>query len=413
MKPLRSIPVLLIAASCGAQPAQDPVVRLLIDKNLNQRLAEIVGINTDTITIRGMDGEDFVINTDELAALAPATKWHDQTEDPTLQTRGSIATRLGTITLTDGQRLTGSPSVITVDDEIVAWSHSGLGIVGVPIEVVRHISMPRSTAVGNIPPSLTPDIDDVVLMTNGDTLRGFVNSIGIDTSVELTSGTVIEAETSRIDQIMLANEPAEPIGTHVWIADGSVLAIDQLETERAREKSIVLSILRDRPIAPALGRSVPSEADETAFGLATSFGLAELRAANFDSRALVPIVSLESESTGRELVAHTEGFAALGCVDLFMPGPMQTTWQLPRGAERLALTAALPIKARAFGNLELTVRTDGNEVSRHTINADTPVVRLNIDLQGEQTFSLEITEGEFGPIQDQLIVSQGLVFIGD
>jgi hypothetical protein len=413
VKPTRSIPILLIASACGAQPAQEPIMRVLIDNELNQRLAEVIGIDTHTITIRGIEGDEFVIAKHDLVAMTPATQWHSPSSDPTKQTRGSVTTRLGSLLLTDGQRLTGAPSVVGVDDELVAWSQPRLGIVSVPIEHVRHISMPRSMASGKLPAPLTPDIDDVILLTNGDTLRGFVETIGIETAIELATGSLIEAETMRIDQILLANEPANAAGTHIWLADGSVLAVSGLETEYAQDTPLVLGLLQDQPVTSALASRDPSEADATPFGLAFSFKLSELQAVSFDSQLLVPISKLAAESSGREVIVDTRGFASLGCANIHMPGPMRSTWRLPQGAQHLALTATLPRKARAWGNLIFVVRTDGNEISRHAINADSPVVRLNLDISGAQTFSLEITEGEFGPVQDRLVLSQGLVLIGD
>jgi len=388
-------------------------MRVLIDKNLDQQLVEVLSVDTNAVTIRGIDGQKLVIMNNTLAALAPANQWHSPTSDPTKRTRGAITMRLGTLTLTDGQRLTGAPSVVGVDDELVAWSHQRLGIISVPIELIQSIAMPRNVPSGKLPKALKPDIDDVVLLTNGDTLHGFVESIGIETTIELESGSIIRADTIRIDQISLANEPAEAMGTHIWLANGSVLAVEELETEYAQDTPLVMSILQGQPIVPALGSQDPSEADGQPFGLAFSFALNELQAVNFDSHLLIPLSALDVETIDRGLITDTDGFAALGCDTIHMPGPMRATWQLPRGATHLSLTATLPIQAQAWGNLILIVRTDDTEIARHTIRADAPTVRINLDIAGDRAFSLEIDQGEFGPVQDRLVISQGLVLISD
>ena len=402
-----------MASSCAAQPAPEPTMRVLIDKSLDQRLVEILGIDTDAVTIRSSEGQELEIQSSALAAMVPATQWHSTTDDPTKQTRGAITMRRGSLVLTDGQRLTGAPSVIGVNDELVAWSHPRLGIVSVPIELTQSITMPRSVPSGKLPASLKPGFDDAVLLINGDTLRGFVETIGIETAIELRSSSVIHADTGHIDQISLANEPARAMGTHIWLADGSVLAVAGLETEYAQGTPLVMGILQGKPIAPALGSQDPSEADGQPFGLAFRFAPTDLHAINFDSQLLVPLSSLDAKTVHRELAIEADGFAALGCTNIRMPGPMRATWQLPRGATHLSLTATLPLEAQSWGNLVLIVRTDDTEAARHTVNADAPTVRINLDIAGDRTFSLEIDQGEFGPVQDQLVLSQGLVFIGN
>ena len=85
-----------------------------------------------------------------------------------------------------------------------------------------------------------------------------------------------------------------------------------------------------------------------------------------------------------------------------MPGPMRTTWTLPRGTSRLAITAELPLESRAWGNLDLIVLVDGVERERHTLSAQSPEAHIRLDLASARELTLELDEGQFGPVQDRV-----------
>lgn len=405
--------MLLTATACAAQSPRESVMRVLIDTDLESRIVDVFGIDQSGVTIIDQTGVQRLIPIDSIAALAPIDHWHDVTNDPTLITRGGMTSRAGSLTLTDGQRLVGTPSVITVDDELVAWSSPALGIVGLPIESIRRIAMPRLMPTGAITPPLAIELDDVLQLGNGDTLRGFVEKIGAEVTVETNTGALLDLDSGNIDQITLANDPTEKSGAAFWLADGSVICMQSYETDHSGDEPVMMCMLATQPIGPALGERTPSEANAEPFGLTLSAPLREIRAIAFDSRRIVALSDLEHASEFREISIEQSGTPALGSRDITMPGPMRTTWVLPQSATRLSFNATLPIDARAWGNLELIVRVDERVIKTQAITAEAPSAEINIDVTGNGLVSLEIDEAEFGPIQDKLVISEAIVLVGE
>lgn len=387
-------------------------MRVLIDTELESRIVDVFGIDQLGVTVIDETGVQRFIPLDTVAALAPIGDWHDASNDPTLMSRGGMTSRSGSVTLTDGQRLVGTPSVISIDEEFVAWSSSALGIVGLPIENIRRIAMPKLMPTGEITPPLAYEFDDVIQLANGDTLRGFLESVSAEATIETSAGALLDVDTANIDQISLANDPAEMSGAAFWLADGSVVCVQSFETDHSGDEPVVMCLLQPEPIGPALGDRTPSEADAQPFGLALSTPLRDTLAIAFDSRRLIALSALEHASEFREIKIDRNGTPSLGSRDITMPGPMRTTWVLPHSATRLAFNATLPIDARAWGNLELIVRVDERIIETRAINAESPGAAINIDVSGNELVSLEIDEAEFGPIQDKLVISNAIVLIG-
>lgn len=408
-----AISMLLAAGACQAQTAREPVMRVLVDTSLNAHLVDVFSIDSSGVTVIDEAGNQSVHPLDTIAALAPTHDWHDTRNDPTIMTRGGMSSRSGSITLTDGQRLIGAPSVISVDDEMVAWSGARLGLVRIPIENVQRIAMPRIMPTGKITPPLASELDDVIQLGNGDTLRGFIETIANETTIETDAGAVLQVETGNIDQIALANEQTTMTGPAVWLADGSVLCLQSFETEHTDEQTTFLGMLQNEPIASAQGEGTPSEADAQPYGLSFDAPLAEVVAIASNAHRLLPLSDLVHTSEFRQITIDLRGVPALGSRNITMPGPMRTTWVLPQSASRLALKATLPIEARAWGDLKLLVRVDENIVSTHAISAESPNASINIDVSGAELFSLEIDEAEFGPIQDRLVISEAILLLDD
>lgn len=410
----RSIPALAASALAlctlsGAALAQDAARRVLLDASLTPRVVDVIALDDTGVTVIGPGDEPVVYDIAQIVALAPMGTWHDAGNDPTLTRRGALTTRTGLLVLTDGQRLTGAPTGIDTGDETIAWSNARLGGVRVPLEYVDRLHMPRIIDSDNIPEPLTNGLDDVVLLNNGDRLVGFVESIGNQTRIEPLTGGALSLDSSSIDQISLATDPAEASGTVVWLSDGSVVSLESYETAQMNEQIAVLGTLAPGPIASPSGERTPSEADDRLHALQMDFPLESVRAVSFAAGSLVPISSLESVAEGPGIRVDHAGAAALGARDILLPGPMRVTWALPERTRRIALTASLPIESRAWGDLELIVTLDDREVARQTINAVNPSVDLAFDARGERSLTIEIEEGAFGPIQDRIVISRGLV----
>lgn len=403
MNLIRSIPIFAIAATCAAQPdTTTRPLRVLIDTDLNRHLIELVSIDDSHITYIDSAGNQLAAPAANFVALAPVEPWHAPTPP-----RG--ITRAGLLELTDGQRLLGTPSVATTDDESLAWNHARLGLVSVPLESVRRLAVPRIMPAARALPPLTADTEDVLRLTNGDTLRGFIAAFSADAVIELDSGSTISTPMNVVDEMALANPPAPPEGIRLWLTGGNVISIDEIAPTRSDQPEQLSAIL---PTAPFTGIvRATSEADGDPPPLTFDLDRSAIEAINFDAAALLPLASLESTATGRDLSIDPFALAALSARDIHLPGPMTVTWTLPEGAARLALTATLPLQARAWGDLELIISLDGSESQRHALSAQSPEAHIRLDLTGARELTIELTEGNFGPVQDQATLREALVLI--
>lgn len=418
MSPRALIPASLLAGACLAgsglsQDAADRPLRVLIDRNLDRQLIELVSIDDGRINYIDAAGKPVSAPTDDFVALAPIDAWQGSIESTTLFARGGIVSRPGVLELTDGQRLVGTASVADAGEESLAWNHARLGLVGVPLENVRRVVLPRIMTTNQSRPPLAVESEDVLRLANGDTLRGFIASFGSSTVIELGDGSVLDMPMNVLDEMTLAN-PAEPAtGICVWLTGGNVLEAQQISTPTSTDEPDRLIItLADGPITRLGAASVPSEADELPSGLRLEIDRAYIEGVNFDAAALVPLASLDASLSGRSLEIDSDKVAALGAQSIRMPGPMSATWAVPRGTTRMSLKAELPIDARTWGNLELVFLVDGVERERHTLSAESPQAHVRIDLINAKSLTITLDEGKFGPVQDRAVLREAILLIG-
>jgi hypothetical protein len=91
--------------------------------------------------------------------------------------------------------------------------------------------------------------------------------------------------------------------------------------------------------------------------------------------------------------------AALGLSSIEYSGPLIVRYALPAGCERFVAEAELPRDARAWGDCELIVRSDDEEVFRARLNGAAPSATVNVPLKGRE-LTIEVTTGAHGAIQD-------------
>lgn len=405
MSTRRFIPLLALAAACSAQPESPRALRVLIDTDLDRQLVELVSIDDALIRYIDASGRAVTVPAASFVAIAPAEAWHSQRHTHTI-------TRAGVLELTDAQRLVGTPSVATAEDESLAWNHARLGLVSVPLESVKRLVMPRIMAPGQARPPLIAEADDALRLSNGDTLRGFVSAFGSDATIELDSGTVITTPMNVIDEMALANPTAQAEGLRLWLTGGNVLRVQEILAPSAdSDPSRLTAILEKAPLTAINAPTTPSEADTAPTGLRFEIDLSAIEAVNFDAAALVPLASLKSTATDRTLTIDPFALAALDARDIHMPGPMTATWTLPREAARLSLTATLPMEARAWGDLELIISVDGSERERHTLSALSPEAHIRLELDSARELTIELDEGRHGPVQDRVVLREALLLL--
>lgn len=416
MRTMRRIPHLTLALA-GALPAlaqdqPEPALRVLIDHSLQRTLVELESVEGPLIRTRGQNGKTVTLRAADYAAIAPAGDWNlAPGQARGALARGGIVSRAGVLELTDDQRLIGIASAAGAGEERLAWSHARLGPLSVPLESVRRVTVPRIMAADQARPPLPRESDDLLRLTNGDTLRGFLAEFGALTTIELPDGSEVTTPLHLIDEAALASPDAEPEGMRLWLSEGSVFAIDSIAASRdPQSRDLMVAALAPEPLAPLTPPNAGSETDASAApGLRLALSAGELRALSFDARALLPLASLPARAEGRELRIDASGAPALGAADILLPGPMSVTFDLPRGSTWLAFEASLPIEARAWGDFDLVVLVGGEERERHALSAAAPEASVRVALDGASTVTLTLDEARFGPVQDRLLIRQAIL----
>lgn len=331
----------------------------------------------------------------------------------------------GHVDLIDGQRLTGHPmtpgdaAVRPSADGSLGWVSPRLGELSIPLDVVRRVVMR---------PDLTPshqqsDKHDRVLLSNGDRISGFVESIGRDVVItpEGTDGTRQSAaaiEMSQVAAIEFSNADAPPGHTPmVWLSDGSVIAASKVNIDAANGRASLVATIR-------AGKTV-SEAETSALQLG------ELAAIVFDHSRLIPLSSIPtSEVSGgvdRRIVppattASIPGFdvSPLSCDDIVLPGPMTVTWNLPKETRRVGGWLVLDDSHWAWGDCQVTVslapaEPAGSapvEVLSTRLNALHPAAMMAMNVSPGQRLVVQVAPGESGPVDDQVTLRHVLLLTG-
>lgn len=314
-----------------------------------------------------------------------------------LPTRGLMITA-------DGQRLPGEPGF---SSGRLVWTNRWTGEVQVSLDELAAI---RFAPEGEIPDA---NDSDVVELLNGDRIRGLVGSIGVDVSIE-EAGTAApsgapEREAMRIPfervrSIRLVPAPIEPKGPRAWFADGTVASGRIVADEQAGGMQFI----------PALGAtSRPKDRAAESIRVRPE----DLRAYLPDVGQVVPFASIpagEILATGTwpsyappELqVSRTPGPA--DAPDIVLHGPSTVRWTLPKGPWILVAEAMPDAPDPEWTSFDLVVRNGAREIFRRTISAESRPIELRLPL-GEPSLSIEVTEGDRGPIADAVRLRRAML----
>lgn len=400
-------------AACAAN-AQDSVRRILLDRQMRVQTVDLLEIDSKTIRYSDESGLLRSEPVDQFLAILPAVDFQqvegssDAAGGIVVQNESGDATAGAFVELTDGQRLVGRPALdasadLQLGDDEIAWSHPAFGTVALSLEDVSRVVLIPAGGLRAL-----ADLDDVAVLTNGDRVRGFIESIGRTVRIE-TGGSVIELPLDRVAELALANPDEQPEGMRAWLSDGSAVSVSEVRTSRSGE--LILEI----------GARV-DESELTGHELR----LADLVAVSVDASRFTPLGTIEIQSTepiGRRWTpaprVEEPGKAVLSAAAIELPGPMAVTWVLPGAARGISGWAELPASSRTWGDCELVIleSTRGVEVElfRERLNAEDPVARFSASFgdedAGERTLIIRLEPGEHGPIQDRAILHRALILL--
>ncbi|MHC4130194.1 MAG: hypothetical protein ACYSUA_18940 [Planctomycetota bacterium] len=310
-----------------------------------------------------------------------------------------VPRRQGWLRLADGQRFPGQAlSGSRAADGVLVWVQSSwLGRMEVPLNRIESVTF---VGGGQVP---APGDADVLQLANGDRLEGVVTALGDPITVEVLNGDesgpqVIELPLDRVVAVRMVTPAQRPSGRRLWLLDGTVVDVSEV-------------MLGDDGFFRLEG--VPMVTEEQAKRIEVD----AVAGVQFDARGLIPFAAMapsrvEGPPTRYAVTAPTvlDEFAPLGLGRVEFRGPVSVQYLLPAGSAYLSAEAALPVKARSWGDCELVIREDDRQVFAARLNADTPTAVIGVPLDGSR-LTVEVTEGSGGPVQDQVVLLRALVLV--
>lgn len=368
----RVLGVLLVGTSASAlEPAT------LLDTNLQKQEVQVLSYSDGTLRLFGPDRQ--------LATF-------DESNVVKIEFRHPVSPPVGQqLILNDGQRIFGKMTGVGEDGSL-RWSSEKLGDFSIPLDEIHAWGTPHG------PPSPTTDTpatpapvetaeNDTVLLSNGDSLAGFVESISPQ-SLRLQQGDqTLELPWTTVGRVTLSNPIVHRPG--VWVV---TRAADRLRIENAQ-------LSRGRLSGQVLGRPVP---------------LIEHRTIEFTLRhRLVPLTDLVSTVIAG---GNVFGVNRPPAHNPFNPGtltlhaPLTLRFELPVGTVGLTLRASVDNQDLDWADMLLIVADSQRELARHRLSRAQPEAYVTARPQGARLI-LQLDESAAGPIRDQLTLDDAAVLV--
>jgi hypothetical protein len=378
------------ALSAGAVARADS--RVLYDRNLQARTVELIGLDGLSLRFQDEFGVTRSLPLSSIAAVLPARS---------AAAGASAATGGGWVELADGQRFPGRLAPTSPNDEAVAWLHDDFGPMQIALERVAFVSLEGAGRNAIEAVRSGARTDDVLMLTNGDRLTGFLVAVDGEIEFESEQAGFVTLGVDRVAWFSLAVNPEPLEGLVVWLSDGAIARVADMRS-------------------PADGR-VELRLDSAA---SSEFDLDDIEAIVFDAARLQPLASVlpdDQQPLGRRRLIEPLRLAGDGATpdagpgvapDLELPGPMRIDWTLPRGATRFSALAEMPHASFPWGDCEVVFEVDGVERARVRLNQETPDAEIAIDVEGE-VLTMRVEPGAYGPVKDRVILRRPLLLLGN
>lgn len=393
--PISLLALVLAAGLAPGQPVGTTPSRVLLDLNFRATPVELISLSATEL--RARDAEGRALTLPRASVLAILSRQEGARETPSQEDRVAPAQQ-PRVRLVDGQVFPGAPASEPAAADFLRWEVPGWGPVTLPLDRVASVSLTPLTASER-----APGATDRVLLSNGDSVEGFVAEVGGVIRIE-GERDVTTLPTDRARGVVFSNPGVPPAGCMLWLVSDVVAAVDSLTVDSAGVCSFV----------PGFG--------EKSAELKTA-PFASVRAVVFDSarvRALATIpwasVGPSPGSTRRWTPPPITGDparAALFAADIELPGPMTVEWDVPHGARVLAGDAELPPSCRVWGDCTLSVRAgDGTVLWEQRLSGEKPEATFRLDLpQGLSRLRMIVDPGANGAVQDRVVLRAPVMLV--
>ena len=292
----------------------------------------------------------------------------------------------------DGQRLKGD--IHPGEDGEVLWRSAWIRDLPFDLERIRAIRFEEGARVGDAIDS------DVVILSNGDELRGLVDDIGREVVVEVDDAAGgaprrVEVPIHRVASVALVNPPMPVEGAMTLLRGGHRIASRGV---RIGDDGYL------RLTEPLLGGDV------------AEVPLEFLVSSAFQSSRIVPLATLPVEiGPGRNAglrpwippIDIEAGHHPFDAAPIELSGPMRADFELPPGPNRVKATIERPSEAGP-GRVVIVVLDDDIEVARHELDADRPIAEIVVPVSSGR-LRFEVEDGGDGPYRDAVIVREAIV----
>jgi len=402
-----------IGFSMHAHASMNVLSWTLCTRDLEFIETHVVNVNQDRVESIDPYGIRRQWRTEELFfAIAPRRKLIAVPVDGDTPVIEQIAAdRL--IWLTDGQIIRGRVKDSMVPDFLRCTIYTQGTIRSealIPLERILFISDHLAFDRGTIPTEFAAESDSIRTYS-GDLLEGFIESIGITNTIETSRGD-ISLIIDQVESIELANitEPAQ--GMYITTHDGLRIRSDEFDFDFEHPLTISvdyssLGIHKETSSAWMLNPDTPSGID-----------LVDLSSRVVSFAEIVPELiepTGDRSWTPDPSVLESNTHPVFSTIDLH--APVRAVYPLPKGSERFACKLIAPTNLWTDCVVSVySISYSGQRVEliRQRLNADTPSVELNTELDRDtKQIEFRVDPGENGPIQDRVLIEYPRLIVRD
>lgn len=395
-------------------PAAAPTIALL-DHALNATPAvSITAIRDGVITVHMPSGEDRPFTKRDILAIVPLS-WTRQGQMPPGEPQFLISHRRAVVSLCDGQAIVGVPdSDIKPAPDVLSWMHKGpddatykleLGDFAFKLDQVARVDFPP---LPSDPASLTDQLAslhkvsaDTLLLRNGDRLEGFMlgfqiapdgQAQALAANIEVNKKPLV-IPMPRIRAIILANPPARPSLSRVWLLDGTIVAVSAINKTDANMIELSLTtgaLVKEQRITTEAIACILLDA-------AAVWPLANITpsAQGSSRRWTPPVVAATSEEL-------------LDLSDVLMPGAMWVRYAVPTGAKNFHASLVLPDDSRTLADFDVVFAAidaagKSQPLTTKHLSASATSAPVSFELPANtKELSIEIKPGVTGAVHTRL-----------